>query len=84
MLLAGDELGHTQQGNNNTYCQDNELTWLSWELDDSQIELLQFVQQVMQIRRQQPVFHRRRFFHGQPIEGQEAPAIAWLNIHAPR
>jgi glycogen operon protein len=79
MLLAGDEIGHTQNGNNNAYCQDNELTWLHWDLDDSQETLLRFVQQVIEIRRQQPVLHRRRFFHGQAIGAEESPSLAWLN-----
>ncbi len=79
MLLAGDELGHTQQGNNNTYCQDNELTWLNWELDDSGRKLLEFVERLIQIRTEQPVLQRRRFFHGRAIEGDLAQDLAWLN-----
>jgi len=79
MLLAGDELGHSQQGNNNAYCQDNELTWLNWELDEPRQQLLAFVQRLVQIRKEQPVLQRRRFFHGRAIEGEAAPDLAWLN-----
>ncbi len=79
MLLAGDEMGRTQQGNNNAYCQDNETSWIHWDLNDRQKDLLAFTRRVLQIYHQQPVFHRRRFFHGMAIEGQEAPDIAWLN-----
>jgi glycogen operon protein len=79
MLLAGDEIGHTQNGNNNTYCQDNELTWLDWNLNDNQWELLQFVRRIIQIRHDQPVLHRRRFFHGQAIGTKESPSLTWLN-----
>lgn len=79
MLLAGDEIGHTQRGNNNAYCQDNEITWLNWELNDRQKELLQFTKRVLQIYHDQPVFHRRRFFHGQAIGVDQAPHIAWFN-----
>lgn len=69
MLLAGDELSHTQKGNNNTYCQDNELTWIDWELRDEEREFLEFVRQVIGIRRSQLVFQRRRFFQGRAIFG---------------
>ena len=79
MLLAGDEMGRTQNGNNNAYCQDNELTWLHWDLDERQQKLLKFTQRVIRIFHEQPVFHRRRFFHGKEIEGAGAPDIAWLN-----
>jgi glycogen operon protein len=80
MLLAGDEVGHTQNGNNNGYCQDNEMTWQHWDWNEQQTELLEFVQRIIEIRNEQPVFYRRRFFHGQAIEGEGAPDIAWLNI----
>ena len=80
MILAGDELGHTQHGNNNAYCQDNEVTWLNWNLDDRQKSFLRFDQQVIRLRHEHPVFRRRRFFHGKAIEGAGAPEIAWLNV----
>jgi glycogen operon protein len=79
MLLAGDELGHSQMGNNNTYCQDNELTWLSWDLSPEQLKLHEFVKRVIKVFHEQPVFHRRRFFHGRALKGVEAREIAWLD-----
>jgi glycogen operon protein len=79
MLLAGDELGHTQQGNNNTYCQDSELTWLPWELTDAQQAFGDFMRQVLHLRRTQPVFQRRQFFQGRPIYGQDVQDIAWFD-----
>jgi isoamylase len=78
MLLSGDEVGHSQQGNNNTYCQDNELTWLNWEFDKKSQQLLDFVKKLITIRHSQPVFQRRRFFHGKAIRGQERPEIVWV------
>jgi glycogen operon protein len=79
MLLAGDEIGHTQNGNNNAYCQDNELTWLSWKLDDKKKKLLDFVRRLIAIYNAEPTLHRRRFFHGKTLQGQESPEIAWLD-----
>ncbi|HXS27577.1 MAG TPA: glycogen debranching protein GlgX [Steroidobacteraceae bacterium] len=79
MILAGDELGHTQQGNNNAYCQDNELSWLDWSLSDEQRGFLAFVAQMVRVRRQHPVFARRRFLHGRPIPGESVKDVAWLN-----
>jgi len=79
MLLAGDELGHTQNGNNNTYCQDNELNWIDWELTPEQQELLKFTRRVIAIFHQEAVFHRRRFFHGKSIYGEGSPEIVWLD-----
>jgi isoamylase len=79
MLLAGDELSHTQQGNNNTYCQDNELTWLNWELlTDEQQDLYDFVRTVIDIQHTQPVFQRRKFFQGRPIRGEGILDISWF------
>jgi len=81
MLLSGDEMGHTQGGNNNTYCQDNEITWLNWSASRRKRnrEILSFVRKVIAIFHRQPVFHRRKFFSDRPIGGAEAPDIAWLN-----
>ena len=78
MLLAGDELSRTQQGNNNAYCQDNELSWLDWSMDADKQALLEFVRRMTQIRRQHPVFRRRRFFQGRPIRGGGVKDIAWV------
>lgn len=78
MMLAGDEIGHTQQGNNNVYCQDNETTWLKWNLTDEQRDFLRFVRSVINIRQTQPVFHRRKFFLGKQIDGADIPDISWF------
>jgi glycogen operon protein len=78
MLLAGDELSHTQKGNNNTYCQDNELTWLNWDLDEPQKEFLDFVRRISRLCHDHAVFHRRRFFHGRRIRGSDIKDISWL------
>jgi isoamylase len=79
MLLSGDEMGHTQRGNNNAYCQDNEISWLDWDLTADNEALLKFARRVIALFQEQAVFHRRRFFHGQAIQGAEAPEIAWFD-----
>jgi glycogen operon protein len=79
MLCGGDELGHTQRGNNNAYCQDNELTWLNWELDDEQQRFLDFVRLVTRMWREQPVLHRRKFFLGRKIRGSDIKDISWFD-----
>jgi hypothetical protein len=76
MLLHGDEIGRTQGGNNNAYCQDNEVSWLDWEHAD--LELLTFVQDLVHLRRRHPIFQRRRFFHGRNIRGSRVGDIDWL------
>jgi glycogen operon protein len=76
MILMGDEVGRTQQGNNNAYCQDDELTWLHWDLIDSQAELLEDTRRLLALRREHPVFRRRRWFVGRSFRG--AGDIAWL------
>jgi glycogen operon protein len=78
MILAGDELSHSQQGNNNCYGQDNDLTWLDWSLDDRRKKFLDFVCHVVKIREKQPVFRRQKFFQGRPIRGSDIKDIAWL------
>ncbi len=78
MIRSGDELSHTQQGNNNAYCQDNEISWLNWELDDSQREFLEFVRHLIRWKREQPALHRPRFFQGRPIRGTDIKDIQWL------
>ena len=75
----GDELGRTQQGNNNGYCQDNELTWIDWQKVD--VDLLAFARQVAALRREHPIFRRRRFFDGRPVRRRGTdglPDIAWF------
>jgi glycogen operon protein len=76
MLLAGDELGRTQLGNNNAYCQDGPLSWLDWEHPDE--GFLDFASRLIALRRDHPVFRRRRFFQGQPIHGLELADIEWF------
>jgi glycogen operon protein len=78
MLLAGDELGHTQFGNNNTYCQDNELSWLNWDLAEDQQKFLAFVKKLTRFWREQPVLHRRKFFSGRSIRGAGITDISWF------
>jgi glycogen operon protein len=78
MLLAGDEIGNTQQGNNNAYCQDNELAWIDWGIDQRQADLLHFTRRLIEFYRGQPVFHRRRFFHGKQIHSAVRPEIEWF------
>jgi len=79
MLLAGDEFGHTQQGNNNVYCQDNETSWLDWSKTNSEgKKLLAFVRSLTRLRREHIVFHRHRFFQGQAIPGTNTKDITWL------
>lgn len=76
MLVAGDEMSRTQGGNNNAYCQDNEVSWLNWPEADA--ELLRFSQQLIHLRKNHPVFRRRRWFQGQPIRGIGVEDIAWF------
>jgi isoamylase len=76
MLLAGDEFGNTQYGNNNAYCQDSELSWLKWDQADN--ELLQFTQQLIHLKKQHPVFCRRHWFQGQAIYGEKTSDITWF------
>ncbi|WP_318206282.1 MULTISPECIES: glycogen debranching protein GlgX [unclassified Streptomyces] len=82
MLSHGDEFGRTQGGNNNAYCQDNEVSWVRWPKPDSEAEttLLRFTRAMVRLRRDHPVFRRRRFFHGRPVEGthDELTDIAWF------
>jgi isoamylase len=78
MLLAGDEFGHTQDGNNNTYCQDSELTWIDWDLSAEQKDLFEFVRKLVRLRRENPVFQRRHFFQGRPIHGLDVKDLYWL------
>ena len=78
MLAHGDELGRTQNGNNNGYCQDNEITWIDWDLSEENEDLLDFTSALIALRRTHPTFHRRRFFRGD-AHGRDAGDIAWLN-----
>ena len=76
MILGGDEIGRTQRGNNNAYCQDNAISWYDWEHRDPDLQA--FVARLIQLRRSHPVFRRRRWFQGRQIHGEELTDIAWL------
>jgi isoamylase len=78
MLCGGDELGRTQGGNNNAYCQDNEISWYDWNLDDRKRALLEYTKHLVQTRRDHPVLHRKKFFRGQPIRDSGIKDIMWL------
>ena len=97
MICGGDEVMRTQGGNNNAYCQDNEISWTNWDLDDSQQEMLAFVSKMIHLRLNHPVLHRRRFFSGRmpgdPVDkipqaewfdhtGSIMDMVDWQNTHA--
>jgi isoamylase len=79
MLPGGDERGRTQNGNNNAYCQDNEISWLNWECDEKQNQLLEFTRKLIRLRRDHPVFRRPKFFQGRRIRGSEIRDVMWFN-----
>ena len=78
MLCAGDEMGRTQGGNNNAYCQDNETSWIRWDLSATDRELLEFTRAAARLRREHPAFRRRRFFRGRSVRGSEVKDLTWL------
>jgi glycogen operon protein len=78
MIAHGDELARTQQGNNNVYCQDNELSWIDWDDARDHEVLAEFTARVAALRAAHPVFRRKRFFQGRPIHGSSVNDIAWL------
>jgi glycogen operon protein len=78
MIAHGDELGRTQQGNNNVYCQDNELSWIDWADARENEVLTEFTAQLVRLRREHPVFRRQRFFQSRSIHGSSIDDIAWL------
>ena len=78
MLLHGDEVGRTQQGNNNAYCQDNELTWQDWRIEGPARALLAFTRTLIALRRAHPVFRRSRFFYGRRLHGAEVKDLTWF------
>jgi len=79
MLLGGDEFGRTQKGNNNAYCQDNEITWFDWNLTPDQKDILEFTRFMIHFRKTQPVLKRRKFFYGRKIRGSEIKDISWFS-----
>jgi len=78
MLCGGDEIGRTQQGNNNAYCQDNQISWFDWNIDHAQRNLLKFLKTLITMRKNHPVLRRRRFFQGRHIRGSEVKDISWF------
>ena len=78
MLLAGDEIGRTQAGNNNAYCQDNEISWVDWTPEHMDLDTLGFVRQLIALHKEHAVFRRRKFFQGRKIKGAEIKDIVWL------
>jgi glycogen operon protein len=79
MLVAGDEFGRSQGGNNNAYCQDSEISWIDWNLDEENQKFLEFSKRLIQLRREHIVFHRNRYFHRRFIPGTKIQDIMWLN-----
>ena len=78
MICAGDEMGRTQHGNNNAYCQDNEISWLDWNLTDDARRLFEYTSRLIRFRLDQPVLHRRKYFQGRQIRGAGVKDIVWL------
>ncbi|TFG95656.1 MAG: hypothetical protein E4H11_04660 [Myxococcales bacterium] len=78
MLSHGDEIGRSQGGNNNAYCQDSEPSWLDWELDDPRRRLLAFTREIFRLRRENPLFRRRGFFSGGPVARGSGKDVSWL------
>ena len=79
MILGGDEMGRTTQGNNNTYCQDSELSWFNWNLQQADQDLLQFTQQLIKFRQDHPIFSRHQWFFGREIHGSGVEDIGWFH-----
>ena len=78
MISHGDELGRTQNGNNNAYCQDNAISWINWDLDERATDLLNFTREVLRITKSNPVFRRHRFFAGDPVSDKGFKDVMWL------
>jgi isoamylase len=81
MLLAGDEFGRSQQGNNNAYCQDNEISWVHWNHDDREQRLINFVRKMTGLRHTYPILHRARFFTGEFNEELGVKDVTWINAN---
>ncbi|MDQ6654682.1 MAG: glycogen debranching enzyme GlgX, partial [Verrucomicrobiota bacterium] len=79
MICAGDEWARTQNGNNNAYCQDNEISWLTWDRTEEQDQLLEFTKKLIKLRHEHPVFRRPKFFQGRRIRGSEIKDVMWFN-----
>jgi isoamylase len=78
MICGGDEMGRTQMGNNNAYCQDSEISWFNWNLDRRQRELLEFTRRLVETMQRHPNLRRRKFFQGRRIRGSDIKDITWL------
>jgi isoamylase len=78
MLCAGDEMGRTQGGNNNAYAQDNEISWLDWDLDERRRTQLAFTQYVIELQKRHPVFQRKKYFQGRRLRGSDIRDLSWL------
>ena len=84
MLYSGDEVGRSQKGNNNAYCQDNEIAWFDWDFGTAEKELLEFTSAMIRSFKEHPVFRRKNFFHGKRFAGSGAPDIFWLKPNGTR
>ena len=78
MLLMGDEVGRTQRGNNNGYCQDNETSWMDWELSPASDRLLAFVRQLVEWRKRHPAFERQTYYRGERVQGSWLRDVTWF------
>jgi isoamylase len=81
MVLAGDEFGRTQRGNNNAYCQDNEISWVNWDIGEKGRSLIGFVQKLTSLRHKYPILRRNRFLTGNYVEEVGAKDITWINAN---
>lgn len=79
MLLAGDEIGRTQRGNNNSYCQDNEISWIDWDIDAAGSDLLEFTRFIIELRKKQPILRQGKFFHGHLLEDNGYKDLTWYH-----
>ncbi|GAA5505038.1 glycogen debranching protein GlgX [Novipirellula caenicola] len=79
MLVSGDECRRTQKGNNNAYCQDNEISWFDWRLVDKNADMVRFVRSLIEFRKAQPTVRRREFLTGQPVDGRMIPDVSWYS-----
>jgi glycogen operon protein len=78
MLLGGDEIGRTQRGNNNAYCQDNEISWINWDIGETGYEMCDFVRDVISVMQSNPILRRRAFFTGEPPSGLQTKDVTWI------
>jgi glycogen operon protein len=78
MILGGDEMGRTQRGNNNAYCQDNETSWVNWDLDEDGVSLREYTRKLLRLRAQHPALRRKSFFRGRPIHGTDLHDVLWF------